>query len=96
MLTGGNAAVSVGRGETGHAQIAPIPQLLLVVGLGTKIGRATSRGGSEDNGLWYDIECLCYTSSLPLGELSAENVDNILCDEEVSDSTFRKLGTQLN
>ena len=34
--------------------------------------------------------------SLPLGGLSAENVDNILCDEEVPDSTFRKLGTQLN
>ena len=35
-------------------------------------------------------------SSLPMGGLSAENVDNILCDEEVPDSTFRKLGTQLN
>ena len=30
------------------------------------------------------------------GNSAQENVDNILCDEEVSDSTFRKLGTQLN
>ena len=29
------------------------------------------------------------------GELSAEDVDNILCDEEVPDSAFRKPGTQL-
>ena len=33
--------------------------------------------------------------SLPIGELSAKNVDNILCDEEVPDSAFRKPGTQL-
>ena len=33
-------------------------------------------------------------SSLPIGELSTGNVDNISCDEEAPDSACARLGTQ--
>ena len=48
------------------------------------------------NNYTFNLLMSLSASSLPMGGLSAENVDNILCDEEVPDSTFRKLGTQLN